>query len=165
MTERPRTPASLDHLYAEIADLVAAVTDAEREIDGQRDDSKCAEAMWRAGYMAVEYVASQLGMTGFQHSYAMLKLYQQAMHIDGPFMVLQVHDALYPQYDLQGRVWDFVQENHEWLAGQARTMLAEYEANPTLTYTDDDGRTVTRPRVAPRVVEHWRGILASEPIR
>ncbi len=160
--DRPTRPESLDHLYAEIADLIAAVGDSERTLGIETDGyGKCVEAMWRAGYLATEYVAGQLGVTGFQHSVAMLHLYGRAMHIDGPFMMLKVQDALYPQYDLPGRLQEFLDEQREWLAAQARERLAEYDAKPTHTWTDDEGVERTTPTAHPRVVEHWRRLAGA----
>jgi hypothetical protein len=162
--DRPPTPESLDHLYAEIVDLIAAVGDTERQMGIEADGyGKCVEAMWRAGFLATEYVASQLGVTGFQHSIAMLRLYGKAMHIDGPFMMVKVQDALYPQYDLPGRLAEFLDEQRGWLAEQARAKLAEYEAAPTHTWTDGEGVERTTPTAASRVVQHWRDLAAAVP--
>lgn len=117
--------------------------------------------MWKAAVAAFNYAASRVGASGFQASWAALRFYGEVMHIDGPYTIIQLHDALYPQYDLPGRVQGFIAEQAPWLAEQATAKLADYDARPTVTYTDDDGNEVTRPSVHPDVVAHWRKLAAA----
>ena len=140
---------ALEELTAELAYLASK----------EHDYNSSAEAIWQAALAAFNFMANQVGATGFQASWAALRFYGQAMHIDGPFLVLRAEDALYPQYDLPGRLQQFLDEARDWLADEARKSLAEYEAEPELSYTDDDGTTHTMPAVAPRVLEHWRKLI------
>jgi hypothetical protein len=65
-------------------------------------------------------------------------------------MVVQLHDALYPQYNLVGRVQEFITEYAPWLAEQAAAKLAEDEKR------QGGGFAV------PSVKAHWRA-LATTP--
>lgn len=103
--------------------------------------SASADAMWRAAVAVFNHVASAVGATGFQASWAALRFYGEAMSIDGPFVIIKLADALYPQYDLPGGLQRFIDENHEWLTAQAREKLLGH---------DDD------PLVHPNVLAHWR---------
>lgn len=150
------TPATATELANRIYDLTAV--NWEDTGDGY---NQSAGAMWKAALMAFNYVAREVGATGFQASWAALRFYGEAMSVDGPFTIMQVHDALYPQYDLPGRLQRFLDEQAGWLAEQAAEKLAEYEAKPTLTYTDDDGNEITAPTVHPHVVEHWRRLAGA----
>lgn len=155
VTDRPENPAQL-------ADLIESLTVFDY-VDGGEGYEKSADAMWKAAVAAFDYTARKVGASGFQASWAALRFYGEVMHVDGPFMVLQLHDALFPQYDLPGRVAGFLEEQRPWLAEQAAAKLAEYEANPTYTYTDDAGAEQTSERVHPKVVAHWRQLVASAP--
>jgi hypothetical protein len=148
VTDRPENAA-------ELADLIESLTVFDHDGGGDGYE-KSADAMWQAAVAAFNYTARKVGATGFQASWAALRFYGVAMHVDGPFMIVQVHDALYPQYDVPGKVAGFLEEQRGWLAEQAREKLAKYEARPTLTYTDDDGQEHTAPTVHPNVVAHWR---------
>lgn len=152
---KPMTP---EELAERIRDLTTFDHDG-----GEDGYSTAADAMWKVALVAFNYAADQVGPTGFQASWAALKFYGEALSIEGPFMVVQVHDALYPQYDVLGRVARFLGEQQEWLAEQAAEKLAQYEAKPTLTYTDDDGNEVTAPNVHPDVVAHWRRLCEPVP--
>lgn len=151
VTDRPENAAQL-------ADLIESLTVFDY-VDGGEGYEKSADAIWEAALAAFNYVARKVGATGFQASWAALKFYSEAMRVDGPFMVVKVEDALYPQYDVPGRVARFVEEQGPWLAEQAAEKLAEFEARPTVTYTDDDGNERTHETVHPNVVAHWRRLV------
>jgi len=144
----------------ELADLIHSLTVFDY-VEGGDGYEKSADAMWKTALAAFNYTARIVGATGFQASWAALRFYGEAMGVKGPFMVLQLDDALFPQYDLPGRVADFIQGNRDWLRDEATKRLAKYEAEPTITYTNDDGEEVTRPTAAARVVAHWRKLVAS----
>lgn len=148
VTQEPTTPA-------ELADLINSFVALADDYDS------AADAMWRAALAAFDYAARGVGATGFQASWAALRFYREAEHVDSPFLVMRLEDALYPQYDLLGRLAGFLEENRDWLREQATKKLAEYEARPTFAYTDADGNEVTAPTAAPSVVEHWRKLVES----
>lgn len=155
-TEVTRRPEN----SAQLADLIESLTVFDY-VDGGEGCEKSADAMWEAAVAAFDYVARKVGATGFQASWAALRFYGEAMHLDGPFMVVQVKDALFPQYDVLGSVARFLEEQRPWLAEQAVAKLAEFEARPTTTYTDDEGVERQRDTVHPNVVAHRRLLAAS----
>ena len=129
----------------ELVELIHSLTEFDH--DGGEDGYEAsADAMWKAALAAFEYAARRVGATGFQASWAALRFYGEAMHIDGPFGVYRLEDALYPQYDLHGRLTEFIEENRGWLREQARDKLNDAEM---ASYA------------APRVVAHWRKLVAS----
>ena len=132
-----------EKLAALVADLKAAVTFSyDSGTDGYQQS---ADAMRKAAVAAFNWAASVVGPTGFQASWAALRAYAEMMHIDCPFMVIRIEDALYPRYNLPGRLAEFIEENRGWLAEQAKAKLAEnreFSAHP-------------------RVVEHWRKLASA----
>lgn len=148
VAREPTTPAEL----ADVINSFVALAD---------DYDSVADAMWRAALAAFDYAARGVGATGFQASWAALRFYREAERIDGPFLVVRLHDALFPQQDLPGRLAGFIEENRDWLREQATKKLAKYETQPSSTYTDANGNEVTTPTAAAFVVEHWRKLAAS----
>lgn len=154
LTDRPENATQL-------ADLIESLTVFDY-VDGGKGYEKSADAMWQAALAAFNYVASKVGASGFQASWSALRFYGEAMNVDGPFTIIQAHDALFPQYDLPGRLSKFLDECGPWLADQASAKLKDYEARPTLTYKDDAGVEQTVPSVHPDVVAHWRALVARQ---
>ena len=128
---------------AELADLIESLTVFDY-VEGGEGYGKSADAMWQAALAAFNYVARRVGATGFQASWSALKFYGEAMHVKGPFMVLKIEDALYPQYDLPRRVTEFIEEQRPWLREQAQAKLAE-----------------PHDHAVESVVAHWRKLAAS----
>jgi len=112
------------------------------------DYGTCVYAMSMAATAAFNYVARQLGVTGFQAGCADMDILRRTRRIDGPFMVVEIGNALYPQYDLPGRVAEAIEESREWLAEQARERLAE-----------------NHEFVSPAVVAHWEKLAAESHAR
>jgi hypothetical protein len=125
---------------------LAALVNFEHD-GGEGGYEASADAMWKAALMAFNYVASQVGASGFQASWAALKFYGEAMGIKGPFGVYKLEDALYPQYDLVGRLSTFIDDQREWLRDEAKKRLDEHPDGPTF--------------VADRVWAHWQKLAAS----
>lgn len=122
---------SADDLDAYIKSLV------ERE----HDYGTCVYAMSMAAVAAFQYVAKELGATGFQASCADMDVLRRTRRMPGPFLLINGHDALYPQYDLRGRLDEFLRDAKPWLAEQAEKNLAgDIE------------------HVAPRVLDHWQAL-------
>lgn len=126
-----------------------------RYIDGlvnqQHSYGTCVYAMSMAATAAFNMVASRLGVTGFQASCADLDIVRRTRRIKGPFMLIKLEDALYPQCDLLGKVRDeFLQSENsrEWLRAEAQKCLDEAEK---------DGFPVH-----PNVKTHWH-LLAAWP--
>lgn len=115
-------------------------------IDGlikrDHDYGTCVYAMSMAATAAFNYVASKLGVTGFQASCADMDILRRTRSLDGPFMILDGSKALYPQYDLQAQVREWMQGNDfkKYLAEQAKKKLAEGGI------------------ISPSVEKHWRNL-------
>lgn len=113
-------------------------------VDQEHDYGTCVYAMSMAAVAAYNYVAKQLGVTGFQASAADLDIIRRNRHMDGPFLLVDGHDALFPQYDLRQKLDDFLENIKPWLKEQAIEKLAEVEA------------------AHPEVVAHWERLAADE---
>lgn len=112
------------------------------------DYNSSAEAVRDVMVAAFDLMADALGLTGFQASWAALQGYAAAMHYDCPLIVLKAEDMLYPQYDLPGRLAEWMDECGPWLTEHAQALLDERK---------DDGFVVDRVR------EHWRTIARQAP--
>lgn len=108
-----------------------------------------ADAMWKAAVAAFNFASSEVGATGYQASWAALKFYQEAMNVKGPFIILKVEDALFPQYDLVGKLEKFLEEQRDYLREKARESLAESAEND-------------HKYVHPNVLAHWEKLAADE---
>lgn len=126
--EEVPTPKTSRQLSAYIDELV----------DRQHSYGTCVYAMSMAATAAFNYVASKLGVTGFQASCADLDVLRRTRRIEGPFMILFARDLLYPQYDLHAKVDEMADDARGWLSAEARKKLNE------------------SPDAHPDVVAHWK---------
>lgn len=94
-------------------------------VDRQHDYGTCVYAMSLAASAAFHFVAGKLGVTGFQSSCADMDFIRRVRNIEGPFMLIKGQDALYPQYDLPGRLTEAMEDWKPWLKEQAKKKLAE----------------------------------------
>jgi hypothetical protein len=90
----------------------------------QHDYGTCVYAMSLAATAAFNFVAHQLGVTGFQASCADLNFLRRSRSIKGPFMILKGEDALYPQYDLQSQLAEALDAWRPWMRDEAKKKLA-----------------------------------------
>jgi len=111
-------------------------------LEQQHDYGTCVYALSMAATATFNYTARKLGVTGFQASCADFDLIRRTRQIDGPFMLIKGQDALFPQYDLQERLRDALEEWKPWLKEQAAKKLED------------------TTRAAPRVVEHWQKLAS-----
>lgn len=111
----------------ELSDYIAKL------VDRPHDYGTCVYAMSMAAVAAYHYVAHELGTTGFQASCADLDIVRRTRHIKGPFMLIDLEQALYPQYNLREKLDEFLAEQRAWLADEARKRLAE---NDRLVHPD-----------------------------
>lgn len=82
-------------------------------------------AMSIAATATFDFVANQLGATGFQASCADMDILRRTRHLPGPFMLVDGANALYPLYDLQAQTSDFLGGIQGWLRDQAREKLSQ----------------------------------------
>ena len=129
------TPGTPEELSAYIAILT----------DRPHDYGTCVYAMSMAATATFNMIASKFGVTGFQASCADMDILRRTRGWKGPAMVLDLSDALYPQYDLIGRVRKALDDNAQWLADEARKLLADREG------------------AHPNVVAHWRKLARAKP--
>lgn len=126
------TPRSTDELVVYIASLV----------NREHDYGTCVYAMSMAAVAAFNYVASELGVTGFQASCADMDILRRTRHLTGPAMLLNGEDLLYPQYDVPAKVSKWIAECGPWLAEEAAKKIAE------------------APESHPNVMAHWQKLAA-----
>ena len=129
-----------DELAAYIKELV------ERD----HDYGTCVYAMSMAATAAFNHVASVLGVTGFQASCADMDILRRTRGYEGPFMVVDLTNHLYPQYDLVGRVREAIDESAQWFADRARAELAK-----------DRSEFLT----SPNVIAHWQRLAEACPAK
>lgn len=115
--EKPPACKTVEELAAYIDSLVK----------GKHTYGTCAYAMALAAQAAFEYVARELGTTGFQCSCADLAFLGKVRNINGPFILLKASDALYPQYDLHQKLNEAMREWQPWLKEEAQKRLAVQE--------------------------------------
>lgn len=92
-------------------------------IDRPHDYGSSAYAMSLAATAAFNYVASKLGVTGFQASCADLDILRRTRGIKGSFIILKAEDLLYPQYDLHAKLEKWIGEQRKWLRDEAKKKL------------------------------------------
>lgn len=126
-------------------DLVAYITTMKSI---EHDYGTAVYAMSMAATATLNYMARQLGATGFQVSCADLDILRRMRRLEGPFMILSLDKALYPQYDLHQQVDTFVHGNIAWLRNEAKNLLAENESDE---FKADE-----------RVVQHWKDLAEGE---
>jgi hypothetical protein len=107
-------------------------------VDRPHEYGTCVYAMALAAVAAFYYVSHQLGVTGFQASCADLEFLRRTRSLEGPFMIIDGSNALYPQYDLESKLRDALEEWKPWLKHEAKKKLAE------------------NSHVHPAVLAHWK---------
>ena len=125
-------------------------------VDREHDYGTCVYAMSLAATAAFNYVASKLGVTGFQASCADLDIIRRTRHIESPFAMITADKALYPQHDIKADVEKYMDEWKEWVQKEARSKLKEHNhKNELKKWTDDDGQEHECYAVHPEVWAHW----------
>ena len=122
------TPNSLD-------ELVTFIKSLENEADDYGKAAYCASL---AAYATFQYIAHREGLTGFQASCADLNFIARTRHIDGPFMIVDFRNHLYPQYNLLEKLRNSLDENKDWFKEQATKLLQN------------------SPEAHPNVIAHWK---------
>lgn len=118
-------------------------------VDRPHDYGTCVYAMSLAATAAFNFVASQLGVTGFQASCADLDIIRRTRGIKGPFRIVEYDNLLYPQYCDSERFpshRDLLNNKdvREHLRTEAARLLAETE------------------HASERVREHWSEIASDK---
>jgi hypothetical protein len=122
----------------ELSDYIEALVKREH------DYGTCVYAMSMAATAAFNYVAGQLGVTGFQASCADMDILRRTRSLKGPFMLIDAEKMLYPQYDLREQLAEALTEWQGWAGDEAKKKLAEGNG-----------------RAHPDVLAHWRALAAN----
>ena len=130
--------------YPETEEELSAVVKALAE--RQHDYGTCVYAMSIAANASFNYIAHKLGVTGFQASCADMDFMRRTRGWQGPAMVVDLADHLYPQYDLVKRVQEAIDNNAEWFATAAQKNLSEER---------------TELPAHPNVIAHWRRLASA----
>ena len=110
--------------------------------------SDSAEALHDIALAAFNLAARSLGNTGFQASYAALKLLGSVNCYSGPYGVIKAEDMLFPQYpppEVKAR--EMAEGWKEWVREEAAKKLEEEKSR-------EDGFSAS-----PRVIAHWEGLV------
>jgi hypothetical protein len=129
-------PKTIEELTAIIKELT----------ERQHDYGTCVYAISLASLATYNYVASALGCTGFQASFADLDMIQRTRHMENGFRIVDYGKLLYPQY-LTGEhfpsMQDLLEENKDQLKKAAQKLLDEKSEH-----------------VHADVVAHWRKLAS-----
>lgn len=120
------------------AELIQYIHD---NVEREHDYGTCVYAMSNSAVAVFNYVASKLGVTGFQASCADLDILRHTRNWKAG-RILDYEKLLYPQYcnsDEFPSAQQCIEENKEWLSEEARKKLKE-----------------TDMPVSPNVLEHWK---------
>jgi hypothetical protein len=123
------TPKTPEELTAYITSLV----------EGDHDYGTCVYAMSMAANAAFNYVASNLGVTGFQASCADMDILRRTRSME-VFSINNMESLLYPQYCNEEHFPTYRQliaKHKDWLKAKAVKLLEE------------------RQNAASEVIEHW----------
>ena len=132
-TQAP-TPKTSEELQAYIDSLVTQ----------DHDYGTCVYAMSMAATATFNYVAKELGVTSFQAGCADLDVIRRIRRIKGPFAIIDADNMVYPQYDILGKVHEYLKKWKPWAAKEAKKKLS-----------------AAGEHVAPAVVAHWKHLAAS----
>jgi len=103
-------------------------------------------AMAEVAIAAFNYVAKELGTTGFQASFAGIEFLANTRNIKGPFSIVEARDLTYPQYNIEQNMYKQIEEWMPWAIQQCKKNLAEKN----------------REHVGVNVWKHWEDMAALE---
>lgn len=125
MIETAQTEADMRDAKAPWPLTKEQLTEYIESLANRKDHSygTCVYAVSLAATATFNYMAGQLGITGFQSGCADFDILRRTRHMDGPFILLKGEDALYPQYDLPAKLENAMEEWKPWLKEQAEIKL------------------------------------------
>ncbi len=107
-------------------DTLDELTDYIRSLaERDHDYGTSAYAASMAAVAAFYYIAGRLGLTGFQASCADLDIIRRTRRLKCPFMLIRAEDMLFPQYSIEGKVREALNDWLPWAREEARKKLAE----------------------------------------
>jgi hypothetical protein len=102
-------------------------------------------ALAEAALLAFNFVASELGVSGYQASYADMVFLSKSRLIKGPFAIVKAEDMLYPQYDILKDVQKHLDTWSSWVAEEATRRLKGSANLYSPSFT---------------VIDHWKKLAA-----
>lgn len=102
----------------ELAELARALTDRPHNY------GTCVYAMSVLAVAAFNFSARKCGVTGFQASCADMDFLNRTRGFKHGFIIFNAEDLLYPQYDLPGKLREWISKQ-TWLKDAAAEKLAE----------------------------------------
>lgn len=129
ITERPSAEAAWPKSEEELIAYIREMAEwPGKSTDGGEGYGRCVYAMSYAAVATFRYIASTLGVTGFQASCADMDILAQTRGYKHGFMVLDASNVLYPQYDLVEKTREWVAESRVYLRDEAKKRLADGES-------------------------------------
>ncbi len=130
-----------------IAPTFGTIEELQQYINGlvtrDHDYGTCVYAMSLAAVASFNFVASKLGVTGFQASCADLDILRRTRHLDCPFVIISADNELYPQYDNVAKLQECRESWSEWVSNKAKVYLED------------------KTGAATSVIAHWEKLAAT----
>jgi hypothetical protein len=115
-------------------------------VSQDHDYGTCCYAMSMSAVAAFNFVASKLGVTGFQASCADLDILRRTRRLER-FQISDLSNLLYPQYADKFKSFDeAIADNSEWLSKKAAELLKK------------------SPNAHPNVLSHWRFLASMQTV-
>jgi thymidylate synthase len=126
---------------------IEELTDYINILSKENDDyGKAVYIMSKAATATFYYMSHVVGATGFQASMADLDILRRTRSIESPFAIITGEDMLYPQYDIIGKVKEYLTEWETWASKKAKKNMEENEQG----------------NVHPNVWKRWEELAAKE---
>jgi 4-hydroxyphenylpyruvate dioxygenase-like putative hemolysin len=111
--EKVPTPSTIEDLNTYIQSLIGL----------RHDHGTCVYAMSMAAEATFNFVAGQLGATGFQASCADLDFIRRTRMIKGPLIIFSGDDYIYPQYNFYEKANEWYSSIRDWQRTEAKKKL------------------------------------------
>ena len=127
--------------YHTLEEVIEFVKSLETQANEYGTAAYCASLAATAMF---NYICHREGLTGFQALCADLDILRRTRMIKGPFIILKLDDAMYPQYNLREKLESFLTDDSslEWMRETAIKNLDE------------------NPDAHPAVISHWRELTS-----
>ena len=107
---------------------IEELTDYINILSKEHDDyGKAVYIMSKAATATFYYMSHVVGASGFQASVADLDILRRTRSIESPFAIITGEDMLYPQYDIIGKVKEYLTEWETWASKKAKKNMEENE--------------------------------------
>lgn len=129
MSRKPRTEEEMREEKVPCFPTLNDLSEYIRELETQEHDyGTAAYAMSMASDAAFNYIASKLGVSGFQAGFASMDVIRRLRGLKCPFILLIGEDMLYPQYSLPKKLKKAMGEWKKWARDEARKKLASSDS-------------------------------------